>query len=557
MKKNIIAIIAACAVFAAVYFGIKFIDDYYIGVPVDAVYTDEYALDTAPDDFVPDWYYPAGSIEADGNTYETYAFYGENGRVEQRAFVRKDTMATSGFRKSSTVTETKPGFVRIPTSTLEYKKLSAEEVLSAVSADNFFEAGGDPVAPYSAEPAELYQSDEDVAYWIVGIHGEGEISEDGIISVGEEGSKKYYRFCKVNGREYGMFFPCGSDGKVADGALPSKDLVWKCKLVWDGTELPAEPAVQAEKEAKEELIADRRQRRLDAEYRAKIEAEERAARLKAEREAREQAEREAAERAAAERAAKEAAIREAIANMTEEERAQLKEKYSSVSMYLEKNLDKYIVYGMYNEEKSARSVVQAINTGIDKPFYTDMQPADLSKGFLVLVNKFHYLSSDYVPNLSAIPDGYGSGYLQSTACSAFVQMVDAARAEGINLRSVSPYRSYGTQNSLYNGYVRRMGQKAADRTSARPGSSEHQLGLAVDINTAESSAHFENTAEYAWLLDNCWKYGFIIRYRQGKEFITGYEFEPWHYRYVGTGYAESIMKSGLTYEEYYAVYINK
>ena len=556
MKKNVIAVIAACAVFAAVYFGVKFIDEYYVGVPVDAVYSEEYSPDAAPDDYAPDWYHPAGSVEIDGRNCGIYAFFGENGRVEQRVFVRKDTIATSGFRGSSTVTDTQLGFVRIPTSTLEYKQLSAEEVLAAVSADNFFEGGSDPIAPYSAEPAELYQSDEDVAYRIVGIHGEGEISEDGIISIGGEDSRKYYRFCKVNGREYGMFFPCGSSGEVADGTLPSNDLVWRCKLVWDGTDIPAEPVTQAEKDAKEELVTDRRQRRLDAEYRAKKEAEERAARLKAEREAREKAEREAAERAAAERAAKEAAIREAIANMTEEERAQLKEKYSAVSMYLEKNLDKYIIYGMYNENESPRAAVQAINTGIDKPFYTEMQPADLSKGFLVLVNKYHYLDSGYVPNLSAIPGGYGSGYLQSTACTAFVQMVDAARAEGINLRSVSPYRSYGTQSSLYNSYVRSMGQRAADRTSARPGSSEHQLGLAVDINTADSSSHFENTPEYAWLLDNCWKYGFIIRYRQGREYITGYEFEPWHYRYVG-GPAESIMKSGLTYEEYYAVYIDK
>ena len=212
---------------------------------------------------------------------------------------------------------------------------------------------------------------------------------------------------------------------------------------------------------------------------------------------------------------------------------------------------------MWHEDKSAKAVVQAVNTGIDKPFYTDMQPADMSKGFLVLVNKYYYLDSGYAPPLSALPSGYGSGSLHPTAAAAFVSMVDAARAEGINLRSVSPYRSYGTQNSLYNSYVRSMGRTAADRTSARPGSSEHQLGLAVDINTADSSSHFENTAEYAWLLDNCWKYGFIIRYRQGREYITGYEFEPWHYRYVGTGYAESIMKSGLTYEEYYAVYIDK
>ena len=534
MKKNIIAVIACCAAFAAVYFGIKFIDEYYIGVPVDAVYTEEYALDTAPDDFAPEYYSKAGTVEFDGQTFDIYAFFGENGRVEQRAFVRKDTIAASDFRKSSTVTDTEYGFIRIPTSSLEYRKLSAEEVAAAVCADNFFEGVSDPVSPAQLKPAELYQSDEDVAYSIVCLFGETEVPEDGIISVDAKDGKRYYRFCEVNGREYGRFFPCAGSGEVAPGTLPSNDLAWRCKLVWDGTEIPAEPVTQAEKEAKEALVADRRQRRLDAEYRARVEAEERAAREKAEREAREKAEREAAERAAAERAARQAAIREAIANMTEEERAQLKEKYSSIWMYLEKNLDKYILYGMENENESAYAVVQAINTGIDKPFYTEMQPTDMSKGYLILVNKYNYLSSGYVPNLSALPGEYGGGYMQSTAAAAFIQMCDAARADGISLRSVSPYRSYSTQNNLYNYYVRRMGQRNADRTSARPGSSEHQTGFAVDINTADSSAHFENTAEYAWLMDNCWKYGFILRYRQGREYITGYEFEPWHYRYSPT-----------------------
>lgn len=556
MKQNIIAIIAGCAVFAAVFFGVKFVDEYFVGIPVDAEYTEEYVLDHSPDGSVPGFYNTMGSFEYEGSSFDIYAFFSESGNVERRVFVRKDTVASSAFRKTRTVTDVQYGFAVIPSSGTEYRQPEAQEILASVCKEHFSSAGLDPASPAYLQPAALYESDKDVSYKIVSGSGDAEVSENGIVSTGSEGSRNHYRFCKVNGREYGMFFPCGEDGRVAPGSLPDTGLKWECWLTDTDTKLIAEPSTQQEKDEKAALIAKHHEERMTAEEKAAREAAERAARLKAEREAREQAEREAAERAAAERAAKEAAIREALANMTEEERAQLREKYSAVSMYLEKNLDKYISYAMWNEDKSARAVVQAINTGIDKPFYTEMQPTDMSKGFLILVNKYHYLDSGYTPALSALPSGYGNGYLHPTAAAKFVEMVDAARAEGINLRSVSPYRSYGTQNSLYNSYVRSMGQRAADRTSARPGSSEHQTGLAVDINTADSSSHFENTAEYAWLLDNCWKYGFIIRYRQGKEYITGYEFEPWHYRYVG-GPAESIMRSGLTFEEYYAVYIDK
>lgn len=98
----------------------------------------------------------------------------------------------------------------------------------------------------------------------------------------------------------------------------------------------------------------------------------------------------------------------------------------------------------------------------------------------------------------------------------------------------------------------RMGQSLADTYSARPGSSEHQTGLALDINTASVQAHFENTPTYAWLVEHCAEYGFILRYPEGKERITGYRFEPWHYRYVGKDIAKLCMERDLTYEEYVA-----
>ena len=130
-------------------------------------------------------------------------------------------------------------------------------------------------------------------------------------------------------------------------------------------------------------------------------------------------------------------------------------------------------------------------------------------------------------------------------------MADQARTEGIRLWNVSSYRSYGTQERVYDRYVSQDGQSLADTYSARPGSSEHQTGLARDINTASVQAHFENTPTYAWLVEHCAEYGFILRYPEGKERITGYRFEPWHYRYVGVEAANYMKDNELSLEEFY------
>jgi len=146
--------------------------------------------------------------------------------------------------------------------------------------------------------------------------------------------------------------------------------------------------------------------------------------------------------------------------------------------------------------------------------------------------------------------------METVAYEHFKQMVDAAKGDGIKLYNISSYRSYSTQSGLYNNYVNNNGKEAADRFSARAGYSEHQTGLATDINTASSADHFENTKEYQWLINNCHKYGFILRYPQGREYITGYKFEPWHYRYVGVDVATYVMKNNITFEEYYAYFVD-
>ena len=151
----------------------------------------------------------------------------------------------------------------------------------------------------------------------------------------------------------------------------------------------------------------------------------------------------------------------------------------------------------------------------------------------------------------SVPEDYGPGDLTPECSAAFNELVQAAAAEGIEIFMISGFRSYELQTSLYNRYVARDGQAAADRYSARPGHSEHQTGLAFDLNSVEQ--YFGETAEGKWLAAHCWEYGFIIRYPQGKEGITGFMYEPWHVRYLGTEIAEKVYNSGLTLEEYLGI----
>ena len=164
--------------------------------------------------------------------------------------------------------------------------------------------------------------------------------------------------------------------------------------------------------------------------------------------------------------------------------------------------------------------------------------------------RFHYHSKSYNANLVRLGSGYGNGSLNKEAAKYFRMMVDDAKKDGIKLWSVSAYRSYSTQKSIYNRYVKKDGVKKADTYSARPGHSEHSTGLAVDINTASSKSHFENTKEYKWLINNSYKYGFVERYKKGKQFITGYKYEPWHFRYFGVELATELHDMDVTYEEY-------
>lgn len=177
-----------------------------------------------------------------------------------------------------------------------------------------------------------------------------------------------------------------------------------------------------------------------------------------------------------------------------------------------------------------------------------------SKGFQgEIINGVTYVDGYLIANKTySLPSSYGSG-LTSEMRSAFNKMAAAAKEEGLSLRIVSGFRSYSTQKGLYNRYANRDGVAEADTYSARAGHSEHQTGLAVDINSVEDS--FAGTPEAVWMADNSYKFGLILRYPQGKADETGYMYEPWHFRYVGTELAEILYNGGdwITMEDYFGI----
>lgn len=178
---------------------------------------------------------------------------------------------------------------------------------------------------------------------------------------------------------------------------------------------------------------------------------------------------------------------------------------------------------------------------------------------LTLVNRDHLLTSAYKPKVRTPKVRQKNGAaidLQPEAAAALETMFKAAEAEGLHLVAISGYRSYGKQKTLYALSVERNGQEKADCMSARPGASEHQLGLAMDLSCSsldeDLTSRFARKAEGKWVAAHCTEYGFIVRYREEWSQITGYQGEPWHIRYVGPLHAERIDFLGVPLETYVA-----
>ena len=176
-------------------------------------------------------------------------------------------------------------------------------------------------------------------------------------------------------------------------------------------------------------------------------------------------------------------------------------------------------------------------------------------GLLFLVNRDWRVSQNYVPQTcqADVPGQLRS--MRTDAASALEEMFAACKEEtGMTLTSVSGYRSYSKQATIYNNKLKRVGSKAkADEYVARPGASEHQLGLAMDVGQKSKTnltASFGKTKGGAWVRENCWRFGFILRYQEGWEDVTGYQYEPWHVRYVGKENAALIEQAQQPLETY-------
>ena len=178
---------------------------------------------------------------------------------------------------------------------------------------------------------------------------------------------------------------------------------------------------------------------------------------------------------------------------------------------------------------------------------------------MILINKEHGLPKDYVPSdLTPVNVPFAQGVVESKkqmradAAKALEEMFSAAMEDGIELLGISGYRSYYTQRNIYEHRLKEAGEEHVSRYNAKPGHSEHQTGLAMDVGCpgyVDLTERFARTDAYRWLTENAYRYGFIIRYTKGDEEETGYAFEPWHVRYVGDE-AEAVWKSGLTLEKY-------
>lgn len=239
---------------------------------------------------------------------------------------------------------------------------------------------------------------------------------------------------------------------------------------------------------------------------------------------------------------------EIIDNYTEEEKEILnqyrdsyEDAYNNNDFLLAKSklieMETYIkdINKLANERRISKTYEEnsVVDPSTREPFYIND---------ILIVNKEYGLPADFAPGES------------SEARQAFEEMKYQAQLEGIYLNAFSTYRSYWRQDRLYNNYVYEYGEEKADTFSARAGFSEHQTGLAFDIGGLDSSLwaqdDFRYTEEAEWLLENAYKYGFILRFPEGKEWITGYQYESWHFRYIGVEHSVNFKDTNLTLEEY-------
>ena len=251
-------------------------------------------------------------------------------------------------------------------------------------------------------------------------------------------------------------------------------------------------------------------------------------------------------------------VKEEKEEKKEKPKKEEKNEYEELDYYNKDYKDRYIKYKEENPDLEMEKVIINVNIGLDKEVYTDAVKATNLNKENILVNKYNYLEKDYVPkNLEKISNQYALSNMKlvNIAKDAYEEMAKDASKEKRKLVVMSAYRDYNYQVNLYNRYAKKDGKDKADTYSGRPGFSEHQTGLAIDIYNGKTVyTKFEETKEFEWMQENAYKYGFILRFPKGKELETGYQYESWHYRYVGKEIAKEINEKNISLEEYIAMH---
>lgn len=248
-----------------------------------------------------------------------------------------------------------------------------------------------------------------------------------------------------------------------------------------------------------------------------------------------------------------------VLEFSKREKIKYLEEFFSIDYAKLENYDRYVKYSDESGE-DCEDVVLYVNLDMDREDYTNSTlVSDFS--FSMLVNKHHHLKEDFVPsNLITIPSKYASSddiKCNGVAFNAFRKMQDAASLEGLNLVVNSCYRSYQDQIDIQELYRKTYGDNYVEKYVAKPGFSEHQTGLGLDIGSRSSNV-FANSKEYLWIQENAHKYGFIYRFQKKHESITGFRNEAWHYRYVGEEISNYIYEHhNMAFEEYWALFLDK
>ena len=250
---------------------------------------------------------------------------------------------------------------------------------------------------------------------------------------------------------------------------------------------------------------------------------------------------------------------ESVTEFTKRDKVNYLEEFFSLDYAKLENYDRYEAYSDETGENEIDTVIE-VNLNLDKEDYTDsVLVSEFSTD--MLVNKHRHLSEDFKTNdLVEASLDYASEreiYLSRLAYNAFKEMSDAASREGYGIVINSAYRSYQDQQDISDLYLRAYGQEYVDKYIAKPGYSEHQTGLAMDVGSRSVNI-FANSKEYGWMLENAYKYGFILRYSKRDENLTGFRFEAWHYRYVGKEIAKYCHDhNDMSLEEYFVIFLDK